>query len=322
MTGTCSKATTTQSGKKISSPPPLKRGCKRAMSVVDTAKNSKKKKKGAVESSEEEHEEQEEKKSRKNACKKSHEADKSKKTTIANTEPVHLTRAEQAFVDQNISIAPSMCLRTTATDTTVTAPAPAPPVSAHQRHSEACAEHAAVVSDDEKVDMSSSDSSSSDDHAQSHIQSDDSSTMAKSDHAQFHVQSDDSSAEAKSDHAQSCVQSDNSSVMSTTSCTLPATITPGDETPNVQRLGSCGPLTSGDMARVNAALIVPDHGSELTATGHELPTVPGVAAIPSTIAAHTDVQSIVSTDDTHMTSPPLSPVHDLQGASQTMGGIS
>ncbi|KAG6826399.1 hypothetical protein H0H87_007284, partial [Tephrocybe sp. NHM501043] len=84
---TCSKASTTQSGKLISSPPPSKQGCTRATSAVNTGTKTKKKKAEVAESSEED---QEEKKSCKNACKKSYEA-KESKSTIASTKPVYLT---------------------------------------------------------------------------------------------------------------------------------------------------------------------------------------------------------------------------------------
>ncbi|KAG6825362.1 hypothetical protein H0H87_009704, partial [Tephrocybe sp. NHM501043] len=242
---TCAKASTTQSGKLISSPPPSKQGHKRATSAVDTGSKAKKKKAEVAESSEEE---QEEKKSHKNACKKSREAKKSKKSTNASTEPVHLTRAKQALVDQNISIVPPMrpCVAATVTSVTVASVPPVsvhPPVSACQRCLEAHTECAATV-----VEDMNSDSSSSDDDTQLAC-------------AHSHVPSDDSS------------------VVSTKSGTLLVTVASGDRTPIDQRLESRGSsLTNEDMAKVNTALTIStgDHelGSTITPSATSAPVTP------------------------------------------------
>ncbi|KAG6824282.1 hypothetical protein H0H87_012142, partial [Tephrocybe sp. NHM501043] len=101
--------------------------------------------------------------------------------------------AEQALIDQNISIVPPMHPCVVATITTIAGVTAAPtlpvsvcpPISAHQHCLEAHTEHEAamagnVMAGDVKADLSNSDSTSSDDdtqsaHAQSHVPSDDSS---------------------------------------------------------------------------------------------------------------------------------------------------
>ncbi|KAG6826693.1 hypothetical protein H0H87_006686, partial [Tephrocybe sp. NHM501043] len=280
---TRAKASTTRSGKLISSPPPLKRGRKRATSAVDTGSKAKKKKAEVAESSEEE---QEETKNHKNARKKSREAKKSKKSTNASTDPVHLTRAKQALVDQNISIVPPMrpCVAATVTSVTVAPVSVGPPVSACQRHLEAHTERAAAV-----VEDMNSDSSSSDDDTQSAC-------------AHSHVPSDDSS------------------VVSTKSGTLLATVASGDSTPIDQRLESCGSsLTNEDMAKVNTALTIStgDHelGLTITPSATSAPITPPV--INSSVIMIKPASVI---NDVQMMSPPLSPSQNLQGASQTTGG--
>ncbi|KAG6813279.1 hypothetical protein H0H87_009304, partial [Tephrocybe sp. NHM501043] len=135
---TCMKASTTQSGKLISSPPPSKQGSKRATSAVDTGSKAKKKKAEVAESSEEE---QEETKSHKNARKKSYEA---KNVTVASVPPVSVH----------------------------------PPVSACQHHLEAHTEHAAAVVEDMNSDSSSSDDDTQLACAHSHVLSDDSSVVS------------------------------------------------------------------------------------------------------------------------------------------------
>ncbi|KAG6808191.1 hypothetical protein H0H87_000439, partial [Tephrocybe sp. NHM501043] len=219
-----------------------------------------------------------------NACKKSREAKKSKKSTNASTKPVHLTRAEQALVDQNISIAPPMCPCVAATVTSITiASAPPvsvhPPVSAHQHCLEAHTERAAAV-----VEDMNSDSSSSDDDTQLAC-------------AHSHVPSDDSS------------------VVGTKSGTLLATVAPGDSTPIDQRLESHGSsLTNKDMAKVNTALTIStgDHelGSTITPSATSAPITPPV--IDSSVIM-TKPASVIN--DVQMMSPPLSPSQNLQGAS-------
>ncbi|KAG6904291.1 hypothetical protein DXG01_011149, partial [Tephrocybe rancida] len=343
---TRSKASAKQSGKLISSPPPSKRGRKRATSAVDTGANAKKKKKAeAAENSEEEQEsseeEQEEKKSRKNARKKSRDAKKSKKSkksTIASTEPVHLTRAEQALVDQNISIAPPMRPRVTATVTTVAsvtaASAPPvsvrPPVSARQRRLEARTERAAAAfedTNDVKADISNSDSSSSDDDTKSAatVTSGDSTPIDQRLESRGTSLVNEDMAEVntplQSACAQSCAPSDDSSVADTESGTLPATVTPGDSTPSDQRSDSHGTsLTNEDMAKVNTSLTVSTGDGELGST--ITPSTTSAPVTPPMIGTSVIVtEPAPVTNDVHMRSPPLSPSRDLQGASRTTGGI-
>ncbi|KAG6913546.1 hypothetical protein DXG01_006068 [Tephrocybe rancida] len=233
---THSKTSANRSGKLISLLPPSKQGCKRATSAVDTGANAKKKK--AEEEQESSEEEQEEKKSHKH---KSREAKKTKKTTITSTEPVHLTRAEQALVDQGVSVAPPMRPRVTATVTTVAsvtaASAPpvsvCPPVSAHQRRLEASTECAAAAfedTNDVKADISNSDSSSPDDDTRS--------------------------------------ASNDSSVAGTESGTLPMTMTPGDSTPIDQRSEIHGTsLTNEDTPSTTGAPVTPPMiGTSVTVT--------------------------------------------------------
>ncbi|KAG6854300.1 hypothetical protein H0H87_007863, partial [Tephrocybe sp. NHM501043] len=243
-----------------------------ATSAVNTSSKAKKKKAEVAESSEEE---QEETKSHKNACKKSCEAKKSKKSTNASTKPVHLTRAEQALVDQNISIVPPMCPRVAATVTSVTV-ASVPPVSTCQHRLEAHTECAAAVVEDMNSDSSSSDNDTQSACAHSHVLSDD------------------------------------SSVVSTKSGTLLATVAPGDSTPIDQRLESCGSsLTNKDMAKVNTALTIStsDHelGSTITPSATSAPVTP--PAINSSVIV-TKPASVIN--DVQMMSPPLSPSQNLQ----------